>query len=170
MRITDSPLVPRGARVKAPSRAHDDRSRVFGPGVTTRSLGDDLGHPEPVRFTIPIRLVNGANAREHHHARGRRAKEQRGLGRLFAQSHGVPRLAKSSAGLRVLITRVGPRPLDSDNLAISAKHVRDGIADAAGVDDGSAWWTWEYGQRRPRLGETYAVDVEIELRYESETP
>ena len=38
----------------------------------------------------------------------------------------------------VTITRLGPRALDSDNLASSGKHVRDAIATWLGVDDGVA--------------------------------
>lgn len=62
---------------------------------------------------------------------------------------------------RVTITRVGRRMLlDDDNLATSAKHVRDGIAQALGVDDGdTSKVTWRYGQR---LGRQYRVQVEME--------
>lgn len=61
----------------------------------------------------------------------------------------------------VTITRIGKRKLDSDNLAISAKHVRDGIADAYGVDDGSDLYTWNYAQE---IGKDYAVRIEIRTR------
>lgn len=36
---------------------------------------------------------------------------------------------------RIEVTRVGPRPLDADNLVASAKAVLDGVAAALGVDD-----------------------------------
>lgn len=122
-----------------------------------------------IRFVLPLHLVSGANAREHHFARARRANEHVGLARAFAESYGVKRLAKlASTGLRVTITRIGPRDLDSDNLAISAKHVRDGVAKAAGVDDGKPWWTWEYAQRRRVDGDghigPYGVEVRVEPR------
>ena len=49
----------------------------------------------------------------------------------------------------------------SDNLAAALKHVRDGVADALGMDDGDPRLVWLYGQRRGRPGE-YAVLVEIQ--------
>lgn len=57
----------------------------------------------------------------------------------------------------ITITRVGPRTLDDDNLAISCKYVRDTIAARIGVDDGSYLYTWQYRQRKG----DYRVEVEI---------
>ena len=62
--------------------------------------------------------------------------------------------------LLVTITRIGPRKLDDDNLASACKYVRDQIAAAVGVDDGSDRYTWRYGQRRGK----YGVDVEVTSR------
>jgi hypothetical protein len=62
--------------------------------------------------------------------------------------------------LLVTITRIGPRRLDDDNLASSCKYVRDQIAAAVGVDDGSDQYTWQYQQK---IGD-YGVDVEIITR------
>jgi len=62
--------------------------------------------------------------------------------------------------ISVRLTRVGPRRLDSDNLAAALKHVRDGVADALGVDDGDPRLEWIYDQQRCRPGE-YAVLVDI---------
>jgi endonuclease III len=44
--------------------------------------------------------------------------------------------ARVALPVDVHIERVGPRKLDSDNLEISAKHVRDEIAKWLGIDDG----------------------------------
>ncbi len=60
----------------------------------------------------------------------------------------------------VALTRIAPRDLDTDNLASGLKAVRDGVADALGVDDGSSRIEWRYAQERGRPGE-YAVRVEI---------
>jgi hypothetical protein len=58
-------------------------------------------------------------------------------------------------------TRVAPgNGLDSDNLPVSMKHVRDGIADAMGVDDRDERVTWEYAQERGKPGE-YKVKVDV---------
>jgi crossover junction endodeoxyribonuclease RusA len=46
----------------------------------------------------------------------------------------------------VRFTRHGKRTLDDDNLPTAFKHIRDGVADAIGIDDGSARYTWEYAQ------------------------
>ena len=61
--------------------------------------------------------------------------------------------------LVVTLTRIGARKLDSDNLARSMKAVRDGIADALGIDDGSDRIEWKYAQEKGK----YAVKVTIEL-------
>lgn len=66
----------------------------------------------------------------------------------------------------VTITRVGKRKLDSDNLARSAKAVRDAIASNFGIDDGDegekdSRWDWRYKQE---IGKEYAVKIELEWR------
>lgn len=102
-----------------------------------------------------IRLVNLANSREHWATRARRAKAQRGLAAmLFAD------LPRPQLPLIVTITRIAARKMDTDGLAISAKHVRDGIADWLRVDDGSDQITWQYAQERGKPKQ-YAVRVEI---------
>ena len=64
----------------------------------------------------------------------------------------------------VRLTRVAPsNGLDDDNLRPALKSVRDGIADALGVDDRDPRVSWEYGQLRGRARE-YAVEVEIRRR------
>jgi hypothetical protein len=64
----------------------------------------------------------------------------------------------------VTLTRIGPRDLDSDNLAGSAKAVRDAVARWLGVDDGPrAPVEWRYAQERPAKGaKRYAVRITIE--------
>lgn len=57
------------------------------------------------------------------------------------------------AELVVLLTRVAPRELDSDNLQGALKHVRDGVADALGVDDRDERVTWApCDQRKGKAG------------------
>lgn len=121
-----------------------------------------------VEFPMPIRLVSEANQHEHWRVRAKRAKSQRAAARLIATAwtpwvHGDVRF--SEGPIAVTITRVAPRALDSDNAVGSAKAVRDGIADALGVNDGSPRVEWRYGQRRGGVGE-YGVDVVIEERVE----
>lgn len=48
----------------------------------------------------------------------------------------------------VVLVRVSPRPLDSDNAASSLKRIRDGVADALAIDDADPRVTWVVEQRR----------------------
>jgi hypothetical protein len=62
----------------------------------------------------------------------------------------------------VTITRIAPCELDDDNLAGSAKAVRDGVADWLGVDDRTkrSGVVWKYEQARD--GRAYGVGIRIE--------
>lgn len=102
--------------------------------------------------TIPVRTVSEANSHEHWRVRARRAKEQRGLALLVCRGLGAP----PAPPLTITLTRVGPRSLDSDNLAGSQKHVRDGIADWLGLakHDSDPRLTWLYEQRKGPAGAT----------------
>ena len=62
----------------------------------------------------------------------------------------------------ITLTRIAPRPLDSDNLARSFKAIRDGIADALKINDGSKRLTWNYEQRKGSKPKQYAVQIEIQ--------
>jgi hypothetical protein len=139
--------------------------------------------PEGVVFaSLPIRTVSEANAHEHWRMRQRRAKTQRtavvlalraALAGVRARLAGsvasdskpafmgvVERARPVSVLTYVTITRVAPGTLDSDNLAGSQKHIRDGIADALGIDDRSPAVAWQYAQRKGPPG-YYGVEIEI---------
>jgi len=120
-----------------------------------------------VSFTIPIRTVSEANAHEHWRVRQKRAKAQRELAGFacLARASAMHRAGRAmvSGGLIVNLTRIAPRPLDSDNNVGSGKHLRDGIADALGIDDRDPRVTWEYAQERGGVG-VYGVRVEIRRR------
>lgn len=104
-------------------------------------------------FTIPIKLESLANKREHWAKKAKRAKEQRQAAYLLC-----PPVEYFTCV--VSITRIAPRELDTDNLAISAKHVRDGIADRLGIDDRDKRVTWAYSQSKGEPKQ-YAVSVSI---------
>jgi hypothetical protein len=122
-------------------------------------------HREPnatITFTIPIKTVSEANAHTHWRVRQKRAKLQR----TVAFAHLMARMDGRARGelLRpcvVTLTRVSPRPLDSDNLAGSQKHIRDGVADVLGIDDRDPRVTWDYAQQKGKPRE-YAVIVNIQ--------
>ena len=112
-----------------------------------------------MKFIVPVRTVSEANQREHWAAKARRAKVQREAAGMTMVSMGVHR-GRPKPPLSVTLTRVAPLKLDTDNLARSLKAVRDGIADALGIDDGDERVTWLYAQRRG-AAKTYEVEVEI---------
>jgi hypothetical protein len=114
--------------------------------TTNRGKGLELA------VTIPVRTCSEANSHEHWRYRQRRAQIQRGLARQYVFGR-LPRLPAT-----VTLTRLAPRKLDSDNLASAMKHVRDGVADAYGVDDRSALYRWDYAQEKAK---EYGVRIEV---------
>lgn len=105
---------------------------------------------------IAMRLVSLTNQREHWAQRAKRAASQRGLVELALK----PWVRGVTPPLEIAILRIAPRKLDSDNLQSACKHVRDGIADAIGIDDGNPGLTWHYGQASGGPG-VYAVAIEV---------
>ncbi len=82
---------------------------------------------------------------------------------------GPLRAARLELPVRVTITRVAPRALDDDNNQGALKSVRDGIADALGVDDRTSLVEWVYRQRRGKPRE-YGVEIQIEKRFDVAEP
>jgi hypothetical protein len=115
-----------------------------------------------VSFTIPLRTVSEINSHAHWRARQKRAKAQRSAAFMFTMWFGreMARRVEAGGSLIVTITRIAPRSLDSDNLAGSQKHVRDGIADAIGIDDRDPRVEWRYAQSRGARGQ-YSVEVNV---------
>ena len=110
-----------------------------------------------VEFAMPIRTVSEANMREFWAVKAHRAKGQRGTALLYTRT-ALRKKKPMKPPLRITLTRIGKRKLDSDNLARSFKAVRDGIADAIGIDDGHESLTWVYAQAKG----AYSVTVRIE--------
>ena len=100
-----------------------------------------------VQFTIPGHLPSRANERLHWRARYKLSRNQRQgahMDTLAAMGRHRPRKP-----VTVTMTRVSRQRLDDDNVAGAFKSIRDGIADAFGVDDSpSGPITWKYAQRR----------------------
>lgn len=110
-----------------------------------------------VDVTIPgLKLVSEANRRDHWAARHRRVRAQKNLVTLVLNG-ALPRNVLVVGPVEVTITRISPRRLDDDNATISAKAVRDAIAAALGVNDGSDVVRWRVEQAK---GEP-AVRIEI---------
>lgn len=113
---------------------------------------------DSVRLALPIRTVSETNQREHWSRRHKRRRAQR-LTVALTMTPLVVGL-RGFVGLNVMLTRIAPRELDDDNLRGALKAVRDGVADALGIDDGDRRVTWLYGQGRgtPRA---YGVEVQV---------
>lgn len=136
-----------------------------------------------IAITLPLRLLSEANQRGSWHAGAKRAKKERGVVRIALVSpiRGAGLMRGSFLGHRrldagqriaVTLTRIAPRRLDGDNLQRACKAVRDGVADALGVDDGDERIEWRYEQRRHeehehtlgRVVRGYGVEIRIEAR------
>lgn len=121
-----------------------------------------------VEFEIPGHLPSRANLHQHWTKRHRMAKRQRLAARLLTHAFvGFQLLADIKArGAVVRLSRISPRRLDTgDNEATAFKSIRDGIADALGVDDRDARISWVYSQAQ---GKPPRVLVSIEAAAVSE--
>lgn len=119
-----------------------------------------------MKVILPIRTWSEPNLRGHWARRARRAHKQREAARMLVRAAlaSLPPWNPAREGKRkrtIWLIRLAPRELDSDNLVASMKAVRDGVADALGMDDGDDRLRWRYAQRRGKPGE-YSVLVEIE--------
>ncbi len=115
---------------------------------------------------LRMKLPSVANLREHWATRAKRTKAQRqrvALAYLTAPIHERDLVRGSLHGgsqLQVLMTRIAPRKLDTDNLASAFKGPRDQIAEQLGINDGSPQVLWLYAQERG----PYGVRIEIQER------
>jgi hypothetical protein len=123
--------------------------------------------------TFPLETETESNAKGHWRPKAERAKKQRSD--TFFHTHAVAmslRTRLKSGTIRrieVTLTRISPRELDDDNLASALKHVRDGVADALGVDDRDRRISWRCEQasggrdtRAVRIDLTLGIDDEVQ--------
>lgn len=107
---------------------------------------------------LPVATRNPTNERGATKWRGARdawvrATTTRVVAPVFAQ-HRV------TVPCAVVLVRIAPRGLDSDNAEASLKRVRDGVADALGVDDADPRVSWVVEQRKGP-SKTRGVIVEV---------
>lgn len=110
---------------------------------------------EPLTLTLPIRITSGLNMREHWRQRAARVKRERTIACLAAL--GCQGFTAIGWPAVCTLTRIAPGLLDDDNLAGGFKAVRDGIADALGIDDADSRISWRYAQRKGPRGEYKAI-------------
>lgn len=95
-----------------------------------------------IEFTIPGTAPSTPNLREHWATKAKRVKAQRA-----AVARNMPKWTEGPL-ITVRLTRVGPRSLDTDNLAAALKGHRDAVAARLRVDDASPLVAWEYHQAK----------------------
>lgn len=124
-------------------------------------------------ITYRSALVVTARTNAHIHWRKRHATDQedRAHGRQLVEWRGGKQAERPwlrtigehflAAGGRIHVefTRLSTATCDDDNLPSAFKAVRDGIAEALGIDDGSDRYAWSYGQRRIKRGEVPGFEV-----------
>lgn len=117
-------------------------------------------------LTLPIETQTESNAKGHWRPKAKRAAHQRSLTVLLT----MPLVAKvrrqllkdSVSSVTVTLTRISPLELDDDNLSSAFKHVRDGVADALGIDDRDRRVQWLYAQTKGAVRER-AVHLEVRI-------
>ena len=133
---------------------------LAAPVARARQRGDLVeahAHRDGPRVTVVakgLRLALTKNARLHPLAEARaRRRERQVIDRALAG------ITPPAGPWRVVIVRVGPRPMDDDNRTASAKGCRDAIAAWLGVDDGDERFTCTV---RGEVARGYAVRITIE--------
>lgn len=103
-----------------------------------------------------MKLKGSLNAREHWRVRSSRVKRERQAAHWRMLDAKRPPLP-----VVVRLVRIAPRALDDDNLQGVFKGIRDGVADAYGIDDKDrARIRFEYEQER---GAPHQYGVRIEV-------
>ncbi len=97
---------------------------------------------------IPLEIVSEANLREHWSKGYKRHKRQKYIVRLELLAHEIPQ----TLPVKITLTRMSPRNLDSDNLQAAFKYVRDAVSEhfisdkAPGRADDDPRFQWNYDQ------------------------
>ena len=111
-----------------------------------RALAVVVSRPPVAVASTPLKLRNPLNggglstSRGARMASNARRQKERGVGRTLALRLGATQTGEEFAC--VVLTRISPKPFDSDNLEAAFKSVRDGMAEAWGIDDADPRVTW----------------------------
>jgi len=144
----------------------------------TTAIQVDLARPGEDRMVISmllaVRVESEANLQAASYgqrmAKARRTKIQRSIAKNMVgqalRDIGI-RPGYFDAGNKdclVVLTRIAPRSLDDDNLPRSFKAIRDGIAEALGMDDNTkSKLKWQYAQEKGPPKQ-YAIRIQIQPR------
>ena len=98
-----------------------------------------------VTLTVPVVVKSEMNLREHWAARHRRFAKQAEAVKMVSLLSRID-LMQLAVPLRITLTRLGGKGLDSDNLAGGFKGIRDAVANLLMMDDADPRLTWVYRQ------------------------
>lgn len=126
-------------------------------------------------FELPIRIVSEANSTEHWTKKAKRHKEQA----FFVKRAFHEYIKDAIMPCTITMIRLAPRELDSDNLQMAFKWIRDELADfmfpgenlhyiaksgrtipLKGRRDSEPGLTWAYEQRKSK---SYGIIVQFDF-------
>lgn len=124
------------------------------PTLVRGGLGVAARDGNKVHARLPLRTTTESNAKGSWRPKAERAKIQRTYARDVVRTQ-LPRVPCT-----IEMVRIAPVALDDDNLPSALKHVRDGIADALGLDDRDKRLKFTCSEKSRGRGD-YAVEVTI---------
>jgi hypothetical protein len=130
-----------------------------------------------ISFSIPIKTISEANCSEHWTAKSKRHRQQALFTRLAFKKHVSEAIPIPCT---ITLTRVASKSLDSDNLQMAFKWIRDEVADIVfpeyvaetfisktgkfislkGRNDDRPGLTWKYDQKK---GKGYSIIISIDF-------
>lgn len=151
------PAITAGCEVEPDGYIEPEKKprRKYGEGRAAQRKAWELQMRQLPGLFIPIRTMSEMNRRDHWAAKDRRRKAQ--MVAVFTEMNLAGGWQLNNVAGRCVLTRYGPRKLDTDNLAASFKFIRDEIAFRVGVDDGDERWEWEYKQE---ISGFYGIRIE----------
>lgn len=105
-----------------------------------------------INVTIPMKIVNEGNCRDHWTVKARRVKRQKWAIKAYLGS------CHASIPCHVHLTRLGPLKCDWDNMVYTLKAARDAVADflipnlRPGMADSDPRIVWSYAQEKGKSG------------------
>jgi hypothetical protein len=110
-----------------------------------------------IKFKLPIQTTNETNgAHGHWAAKSRKRDKVRNAAALMTKAAFTP-----TPRIVVTLTRFSAGEMDDDGCRSALKSVRDGIASALRIDDGSKLIRFDYAQQKCERGNSW-VEVTIE--------
>lgn len=134
------------------ARKHDEALTPAAPVATATNC--------VLSISLPIRTFSEANRRGHWGKGYSQTGDQRPTVAMVMRAHANARGLKVKLPCAVKLVRCAPQMLDpGDNLEMSLKHVRDGVADWIGVNDrDDTRVRYEYAQEPTKH---YGVRIEV---------